>query len=216
MKMKKMILALCLSAGLCPGGIIGVYGQENPAMPDGPWSGKVDTGSLAMNLTFNFENSGDGLACTLDSPDQGIKGIEAIVEAYMEDSVRVQMPSISASYGGRIARDTNGMPKRIEENRWIDSFITLDPREYIEDTECPVFAANGSLDCQVIAESNLGTLRELLGNRPEDFIREYGELNHLFQHCKTGNPTEYPEITETFATEVLSDITGWLLSLPEE
>ena len=27
---------------------------------------------------------------------------------------------------------------------------------------------------------------------------------------------EYPEITETFATEVLSDITGWLLSLPEE
>ena len=114
MKMKKMILALCLSAGLCPGGITGVYGQENPAMPDGPWSGKVDTGSLAMNLTFNFENSGDGLACTLDSPDQGIKGIEAIVEAYMEDSVRVQMPSISASYGGRITRDTNGMPERIE------------------------------------------------------------------------------------------------------
>ena len=102
------------------------------------------------------------------------------------------------------------------ENRWIDSFITLDPREYIEVTKCPVFAANGSLDCQVIAESNLGTLRELLGNRPEDFIREYGGLNHLFQHCKTGNPTEYPEITETFATEVLSDITGWLLSLPEE
>ena len=33
---------------------------------------------------------------------------------YMEDSVRVQMPSISASYGGRIARDTNGMPERIE------------------------------------------------------------------------------------------------------
>ena len=195
MKMKKMILALCLSAGLCPGGIIGVDGQENPAMPDGPWSGKVDTGSLAMNLTFNFENSGDGLACTLDSPDQGIKGIEAIVEAYMEENLKS-------------VYDT--------ENRWIDSFITLDPREYIEGTECPVFAANGSLDCQVIAESNLGTLRELLGNRPEDFIREYGGLNHLFQHCKTGNPTEYPEITETFATEVLSDITGWLLSLPEE
>ena len=49
-----------------------------------------------------------------------------------------------------------------------------------------------------------------------DFIREYDGLNHLFQHCKTGNPTEYPGITETFATEVLSDITGWLLSLSGE
>ena len=54
------------------------------------------------------------------------------------------------------------------------------------------------------------------GQGKADFIREYDGLNHLFQHCKTGNPTEYPGITETFATEVLSDITGWLLSLSGE
>ena len=41
-------------------------------------------------------------------------------------------------------------------------------------------------------------------------IKEYPGLNHLFQHCKTGSPSEYGEIIETISKEVLRDIAGFL------
>jgi hypothetical protein len=35
-------------------------------------------------------------------------------------------------------------------------------------------------------------------------------VNHLFQHCTTGAVTEYSEIEETIAPEVLETITKWI------
>lgn len=95
------------------------------------------------------------------------------------------------------------------ENPWFDSFIAIDPGKYIKEITCPVFAAIGSLDTQVIAGTNLAVLREMLGKDPRNAIMEYEGLNHLFQHCRTGNPAEYPGITWTFSEEVLSDIVEW-------
>ena len=40
---------------------------------------------------------------------------------------------------------------------------------------------------------------------------EIPNLNHLFQHTKTGNPNEYGTIEETFAPEALEIISNWLL-----
>jgi hypothetical protein len=42
-------------------------------------------------------------------------------------------------------------------------------------------------------------------------------LNHLFQHCETGLITEYGEIEETFAIEVLDALLVWIRTrvLPE-
>lgn len=99
------------------------------------------------------------------------------------------------------------------ENPWLDSFIAIDPAEYLKGITCPVFAAVGNLDIQVISGTNLPVLEEMLGRNPGTEIREYEGLNHLFQHCRTGDPTEYAAITETFSAEVLSDMTGWIHSL---
>lgn len=38
-------------------------------------------------------------------------------------------------------------------------------------------------------------------------------LNHLFQHCTTGEPGEYKEIEETFAPEVLTEMIDWIQSV---
>ena len=32
-----------------------------------------------------------------------------------------------------------------------------------------------------------------------------------FQHCRTGLPSEYAQIEETFSEEVLADICNWIL-----
>ena len=37
-------------------------------------------------------------------------------------------------------------------------------------------------------------------------------VNHLFQHCPTGNPSEYKDIEESFAPEALTLIIEWLSS----
>ena len=38
-------------------------------------------------------------------------------------------------------------------------------------------------------------------------------LNHLFQHCTTGERGEYKEIEETFAPEVLTEMIDWIQSV---
>ena len=38
-------------------------------------------------------------------------------------------------------------------------------------------------------------------------------LNHLFQHCVTGEFSEYKEIEETFSPKVLSEMIAWIKTL---
>jgi uncharacterized protein len=40
---------------------------------------------------------------------------------------------------------------------------------------------------------------------------EFPGLNHLFQPCKTGSPTEYAQIEMTIAPEVLKVIGDWIV-----
>lgn len=93
---------------------------------------------------------------------------------------------------------------------WLDWFNDYDPSDNIRKTRCPVFALNGDRDCQVISSLCLPTLKVLLPSSKKHLIKEYPELNHLFQHCTTGLPDEYGQIEETISLEVLSDIAGWI------
>ncbi|HMP32345.1 MAG TPA: hypothetical protein PKD85_22240, partial [Saprospiraceae bacterium] len=38
-------------------------------------------------------------------------------------------------------------------------------------------------------------------------------LNHLFQHCETGLPTEYASIEQTFSEEVIDKMIFWMGSV---
>jgi hypothetical protein len=112
-----------------------------------------------------------------------------------------------------------------EQNDWYRFFVDYDPAADIAATRCPVLALNGSLDSQVLPQSNLTAIRQLLNlsEYPDTlpfregmgvgFYKEYPGLNHLFQHATTGAPTEYGLIEETISPEVLRDIVDWLQSL---
>ena len=93
---------------------------------------------------------------------------------------------------------------------WIKWFMDYDPTDDIRQTRCPVMAVNGDRDCQVISSQNLTAIRQLLPPSEKNLIKEYPGLNHLFQHCQTGLPTEYGVIEETISQEVLKDIADWL------
>lgn len=98
----------------------------------------------------------------------------------------------------------------IQSVPWIKWFMDYDPTDDIRRTHCPVMAINGDRDCQVISSQNLTAIRQLLPPSEKDLVKEYPSLNHLFQHCQTGLPTEYGVIEETISQEVLKDIADWL------
>jgi len=101
----------------------------------------------------------------------------------------------------------------LQQMRWLQWFIDYDPSADIRNTRCPVFALNGDRDCQVIASQNLKAIQQLLPHSRQNLVKEYPALNHLFQHCTTGLPTEYGQIEETIAPEVLDDIVQWINGL---
>lgn len=99
------------------------------------------------------------------------------------------------------------------ENPWMDYFLAYSPVNDIRQTRCPVMAVNGDKDFQVASGANLGSIRKNLPENPRNLVKEYAGLNHLFQHCQTGNITEYANIEESFSEEVLQDIVKWIREL---
>jgi uncharacterized protein len=98
---------------------------------------------------------------------------------------------------------------------WFRYFIMTDPAVFWKKVKCPVLAMNGEKDLQVAANENLPAIEKALkssGNKSVKTTKLQG-LNHLFQHCKTGLPTEYGEIEETFSPEALKIITDWISGL---
>jgi alpha-beta hydrolase superfamily lysophospholipase len=98
---------------------------------------------------------------------------------------------------------------------WFRYFIMTDPAIFWKKVKCPVLALNGEKDLQVSADENLPAIAKALnsgGNKNVKTIKPEG-LNHLFQHCKTGLPSEYSGIEETFSPEVLKIMTDWILAL---
>lgn len=97
---------------------------------------------------------------------------------------------------------------------WLQYFLAFDPATSLSKTHCPVLAINGKKDLQVPYQENLEAIALNLkkaGNKKVT-VKAYDDLNHLFQHCKTGLPKEYGEIDETISPEVLADVSAWILA----
>jgi fermentation-respiration switch protein FrsA (DUF1100 family) len=76
-----------------------------------------------------------------------------------------------------------------------------------------VLAVNGAKDVQVSAKENLEAISTALkkGGNTKVIIKEYPDLNHLFQKCDTGLPNEYATIEQTSPPKVLKDLRDWIL-----
>ncbi len=111
-------------------------------------------------------------------------------------------------------KQLNGSMSPVSYN-WLRYFISTDPALFWKKVKCPVLALNGEKDLQVAADMNLPAIEKALnsGGNPKVTTVKIPDLNHLFQHCKTGLPSEYGEIEETFSPEVLKIMTDWINGL---
>lgn len=98
---------------------------------------------------------------------------------------------------------------------WMRYLLKYDPATTLGKIKIPVLALNGEKDIQVSAQENIAGFNKLLtqaGNKNFKTII-FPNLNHLFQHAKTGQVSEYPTIEETISPEVLSVMSKWIKSL---
>jgi fermentation-respiration switch protein FrsA (DUF1100 family) len=96
---------------------------------------------------------------------------------------------------------------------WFRYLLDYDPLPALQKTLCPVLALNGQKDLQVPPKENLSIIQKALqdaGNKDSQ-TSEMPGLNHLFQHCPTGSPSEYAAIEETMAPEALDAVSAWVL-----
>ena len=95
---------------------------------------------------------------------------------------------------------------------WMLNFIKYNPAPTLQKVKCGVLALNGSLDLQVPADVNLKAIEAALktgGNKQFETKKMEG-LNHLFQECKTGSPSEYAAIDQTLSPAFLNEILRWI------
>ena len=95
---------------------------------------------------------------------------------------------------------------------WFRYFLTYDPRPTLAKVHCPVLALIGEKDRQVPARENLSQIESTLkttGNNRVT-VKALPGLNHLFQKCKTGAPSEYVEIEQTIDPSALAVIADWI------
>ena len=97
---------------------------------------------------------------------------------------------------------------------WIRILLTFEPASVLKKVKVPVLALFCDRDLLVPIKQNLLPFRKALevsGNN-DYTILQMPELNHRFQHCKIGTESEYTEIEETMAPEVLKIISEWIVA----
>ena len=132
------------------------------------------------------------------------KDYQAVIKRHTAGLTQAQVDSLGLGRGAAYSM------KQQMDSRWMQTFLQLDPAEYLSKVKCPVLALNGNKDLQVLPETNIVRIFELCPNA--DCCLMLG-VNHLFQHCNTGSPDEYVLIEETFAPGVMKTIADWILRL---
>jgi uncharacterized protein len=140
---------------------------------------------------------------------------EKVAQSKLAKALKEIRAAISDSDTKALANNPGGLSEAAVDafnNAWTRFFLTYDPRPTLRRVRCPVLALNGEKDLQVPATENLAEIARALkagGNRNVKTVELPG-LNHLFQPCKTGSPSEYGTIETTIAPEALKTIGDWV------
>jgi len=73
---------------------------------EGIWQGVLKVQSLELRIVFNISKTPEGkLTATLDSPDQGAKGIPVSEVTFENGSVKIEVKSIFGVFAGKLEDD---------------------------------------------------------------------------------------------------------------
>ncbi len=187
----------------------------------------VAVSELMLNQKYNFSKVGGLSDEDIEYDQMASKKVYAYIKAHPEqnedefysglseivkENVSDYPPSI---LGARTKEQMVDFELGVYTSPWFRYFIAYDPFLNLAQTECPLFALNGTLDLQVDNDMNLDGIKLAMekGKNENYKLKSYEALNHLMQKAKTGAMAEYGQIEETVNEEVLTDVKDWILEL---
>ena len=76
---------------------------------EGIWQGTLQVGGRQLRLVFHITTAADGLAATVDSPDQSASGLPVTSARRDGDTLVLQLPDLGAKFQGTIAKDLSAI-----------------------------------------------------------------------------------------------------------
>lgn len=136
---------------------------------------------------------------------------DSLAKRKIENIVNDHTKSMPSEIAEQIEKDLPTMTESML-SPWFRYFINFNPEHYLRQINCPVLAINGAKDMQVSAIENLNGIRSNIKETNNKNVYTYimPDLNHLMQHCKTGNVNEYIQIEETISEEVMQIVAKWI------
>jgi Dienelactone hydrolase and related enzymes len=73
----------------------------------GDWYGALKVqASMQLRIVFHISQNGDKYSATMDSPDQGAKGIPVSSTSFVNSKLTISMPNLMAEYNGELQGDS--------------------------------------------------------------------------------------------------------------
>ncbi len=96
----------------------------------------------------------------------------------------------------------------------LETCLSWEPSHVVPRVRCPVLVVYAAMDTQAPAAENLAAARALLGRLKKErwTVMEMAGMNHAFQRCTTGMPSEYASIDHVMAGEVVDEVSAWINS----
>ena len=91
--MKKAAAILVLAMA-----VFGAFGQEIT----GQWNGVLKVQGIQLRIVFNIAKTDKGYSSTMDSPDQGAKGIPVTATTFENSRFRIDMANLRIEYNGEL------------------------------------------------------------------------------------------------------------------
>lgn len=167
-------------------------------------------GVSAAEIEKTIQNNGEIFKMIKESNDnQKLKtDLTILINALLKNEPNTEIPN-GITKEEFISEQVNQI-----SSPWMQYFIKFNPATILENVKCAVLAVNGSKDLQVPPKENLTAITNALkkGGNKKVTTKVFPNLNHLFQECETGLPSEYGTIEQTFSPIVLRHITKWILN----
>jgi D-alanyl-D-alanine-carboxypeptidase/D-alanyl-D-alanine-endopeptidase len=84
-------------------------GEVKPSELEGIWQGTLLVGGRPLRLVFHITTTVDGLAATMDSPEQGVTAVKVTSARRDGDTLVLQMPNLGAKFQGAVAKDLSAI-----------------------------------------------------------------------------------------------------------
>ncbi len=109
--------------GIC--GFVSVWAQQQGTPTGGPtlagdWSGSLKIGAMSLRIVFHVDIAGTGYSATMDSPDQGAKGIPVSSVCLDGNSVSFEVAAVKGRYRGTFTEGGESI-----EGTWTQSGLSL-------------------------------------------------------------------------------------------